>query len=87
MSIAENNLIRFIGITKKKGSSNGGNLLAKFFVKSMKGGAVCSSTIVVDVEQANLDASYPLEQIIEGCGKIAVKMFETKLQLEGIQQI
>ena len=82
MNIAENNLIRFINITKKKDG-----LFANFRVKGVKGGATFSSSISVDIGQANVDATDSLETIIEECGKIAARMSETKLQFEGITQV
>lgn len=79
MNMAENHLVRFISITKKKDG-----LFANFRVKGMKGGATYSSSISVDIGQANVDAGDPLEKIIAECGRIAVKMSETKLQFEGL---
>lgn len=79
MNIAENNLVRFISIAKKKDG-----MFANFRVKGMKGGATFSSSISVDISQANVDAGDPLEKIIAECGRIAVRMSETKLQFEGI---
>jgi hypothetical protein len=82
MDIAENNLVRFISITKKKDG-----MFANFRVKGMKGGATFSSSISVDINQTKVDASEPLEKIIAECGRIAVKMSETKLQFEGIANV
>jgi len=82
MNIAENNLVRFISIAKKKDG-----LFANFRVKGMKGGATFSSSISVDMNQANVTAADPLEKIIEECSKIAVRMSETKLQFEGLVHV
>lgn len=82
MSIADNNLVRFISITKRKDG-----LFANFRVKGMKGGAVFSSSISVDISQAEVDAGDSLEKIIEACAKIAVRLSETKLQFEGLVRI
>lgn len=82
MNLAENHLVRFISIAKKKDG-----LFANFRVKGMKGGATISSSISVDINQANVDAGDPLEKIIEECGRIAVKMSETKLQFEGLLNV
>ncbi len=79
MNIAENNLVRFISITKKKDG-----MFANFRVKGIKGGATFSSSISVDMNQANVDASHSLEKIIAECARIAVRMSETKLQFEGL---
>lgn len=82
MNIAENYLVRFISVTKTK---NG--LFANFRVKAMKGGATMSSSISVDVNQAQVCAADPLEKIIDECGKIAIRMAEIKLQFEGLIQV
>ncbi|MFI0435822.1 MAG: hypothetical protein ACH350_08900 [Parachlamydiaceae bacterium] len=82
MNIAENNLVRFISITKKKDG-----LFANFRVKGVKGGATFSSSISVDMNQANVNASDTLEKIIEECSAIAVRMSETKLQFEGLLHV
>lgn len=82
MDLTENNLVRFISVTKKKDG-----IFANFRVKGMKGGATYSSTISVDVAQAEVDASFPLEKIIAACARIAVRMSETKLQFEGLSAI
>gem|GEM_PF-6638520 len=79
MDIAENHIVRFISITKKKGV-----LYANFRVKGVKGGATYSSSISVDISQAEVTAADPLEKIIDECGRIAERMFETKLQFEGL---
>lgn len=82
MNIAENHLVRFISITKKKEG-----LFANFRVKGMKDGATYNSSISVALDQAEVDASDTLEKIIEKCGKIAVRMSETKLQFEGLVHV
>jgi hypothetical protein len=78
MDIAENNLVKFISITKKKEG-----VFANFKVKGVKGGATFSSSICVDISQANMDLTYPLEKIIEESARIAVREFEkSKLKFE-----
>lgn len=79
--IAQNNLVRFISIAKKKDG-----LFANFKVRGIKGGATLTSTISVDLNQANVHPGDNLEHIIEACGRIAVRMCETKLQFEGLSQ-
>lgn len=79
MDIAENNVVRFKSITKKKDG-----LFANFVVKGMKGGASFSSSISVDIGQANVDATDSLEEIIAQSAKIAVRIFEAKIQFEGL---
>lgn len=82
MNIAENNLVRFISISKKKDG-----MFANYRVKGMKGGAVFSSSISVDIGQANVSAGDPLEKIIDECGRIAARLSETKLQFEGLLHV
>ena len=82
MNIAENNLIRFISITKKKDG-----MFANFRVKGTKGGVTFSFSIQVDIGQANTDASQPLEKIIDECGRIAARIVELKLQFEGLASV
>lgn len=82
MNIAENYLVRFMSITKKKEG-----LFANFRVKGVKGGATFSSSISVDISQAEVDAGDPLEKIIKECARIAVRMFETKVQFEGLVSV
>lgn len=83
-NIAENNLIRFINITKKKDG-----LFANFKVKGIKGGVTFSSSICVDIASVELDLSEDnLEKIIELCSRSAVKEFKkADLQFEGIQAV
>lgn len=83
-NIVENNLIRFINITKKKDG-----LFANFRVKGIKGGAAFSSSISVDTAAVNIDLSEDnLEKIIEECAKVGVKEFKkAEFQFEGIASI
>ena len=79
-NIAENNLIRFINITKKKDG-----LFANFKVKGLRGGTSFSASISVDISAAEVDLSDPLEKIIEHCAKIAVKEFKkADIEFEGM---
>ena len=79
-NLAENNLIRFINLTKKKDG-----IFANFKAKGIKGGACFSASIAVDISAAEVDPADPLEKIIEECARIAVKEFKTSdLQFEGI---
>ncbi len=80
-NIAENHIVRFVGITKKKDG-----MFAKFRVKGMKGGAEYSASISVDLNAADVDATDSLEKIIEECAPIAVREIKkSELQFEGIQ--
>jgi len=79
-NIAENNLIRFINITKKKDG-----IFANFKAKGIKGGTVFAASIAVDIASAEVDPSDPLEKIIGECARIAVRDFKkSELQFEGI---
>ena len=79
-NIAENNLIRFINITKKKDG-----MFANFKAKGIKGGTVFSASISVDLAAAEVDHGDPLEKIIEHCAKIAVREIKkTEFQFEGM---
>lgn len=79
-NIVENNLIRFINITKKKDG-----LFANFKVKGLKGGTSFSASISVDLSAAEVDPTDPLEKIIEFCARMAVKEFKkSEMQFEGM---
>ncbi|MBA3815005.1 MAG: hypothetical protein H0X29_00480 [Parachlamydiaceae bacterium] len=83
-NIAENNMIRFINITKKKDG-----IFANFKVKGIKGGTSFSSSISVDLSSVELDISSDnLEKIIEACAREAVKEYKkAEFQFEGLQAI
>lgn len=82
-NIADNQIIRFISITKKKEG-----LFANFRVKGIKGGAQFSASIAVDIAATELDASEPLEKIIEHSAVIAVKEFQkSEMQFEGMAAV
>ena len=82
-NLAENNLIRFISIAKKKGG-----MFANFRVKGIRGGTVFSASISVDVAQAEVDLSDPMEKIIELCADIANKEFnKAEVQFEGMAAV
>lgn len=79
-NLAENNLIRFINITKKK---NG--IFANYKAKGVKGGSSFTASISVDISAAEVDPADTLEKIVEECAHIAVREFKTsELQFEGI---
>lgn len=82
-NIAENNLIRFINITKKKDGT-----FANYKAKGIKGGTSFSASISIDISAAGVDLTDPLEKIIEKCAKSAEKDFKSaQLQFEGITSI
>lgn len=79
-NIAENNLIRFINVTKRKEG-----IFANFKAKGTKNGSTFSASISVDLSAAEVDPGDPLEKIIEECARIAVRNFKTsELQFEGL---
>lgn len=82
MDLAENHVVRFISITKKKEG-----MFANFRVKGIKGGATFTSSISVDMNQTNVGAGDSLEKIIAECGRIAARMSETKLHFEGLAHV
>lgn len=82
-NLAENNLIRFINITKKKDG-----MFANFKVKGIRGGATLKASIAVDLSAVEVDAGDPLEKIIEESARMAVKEFKrADFQFEGIASI
>jgi hypothetical protein len=82
-NIADNQLIRFISITKKKEG-----MFANFRVKGIKGGAQYSASISVDLSATELTAADPLEMLIQHSADIAVKEFKkSDMQFEGVQSV
>lgn len=82
-NLAENNLIRFMSVTKKKEG-----LFVNFKVNGVRAGVIFSSSISVDTAAAEVDMSDPLEKIIETCAYIAVKEIKkADFQFEGIMPI
>lgn len=82
-NLVDNNLIRFVSITKKKDG-----LFANFKAKGLKGGTSYSASISVDIASAEVDAADSLEKIIEDCARIAAKEYKkSELQFEGLQTI
>ncbi len=79
-NIAENNLIRFINISKKKEG-----MFANFKVKGIRGGTSFSASLCVDISAAEVDAGDSLEKIIEECARMAAKEFKkSELEFEGL---
>jgi hypothetical protein len=70
-NIAENNVIRFVNITKKKDG-----LFANFKVRGIRAGTLFSASISVDISAAELNATDPLEKIIEQCARVGIKEFK-----------
>lgn len=82
-NIAENNLVRFISLSKKKTG-----IFANFRVKGIKGGTTFSSSISIDIAAAEVSAADSMEKIIEEAARIAVREFEkSKLEFEGLSAV
>lgn len=82
-NLAENNLVRFVNITKKKDG-----IFANFKVQGVRGGMIFSATISVDLAAAEVDLTFPMEEIIDICAKIALKEFQkSELQFEGLAAV
>ncbi len=81
--LAENNLIRFRNISKKKEA-----IYANFKVKGLRAGVNFSATISVDIAAAEVHAGDVLEKIIEECARIGLKEFQkAEFQFEGISSL
>ena len=81
--LAENNLIRFINLVRKKDG-----IFANFKAKGVRGGTVFTASISVDIAAAEVDPQDALEKIIEQCAKMAVDEFKrSDLQFEGVAAI
>ncbi|MGR3973857.1 MAG: hypothetical protein QRY72_04760 [Candidatus Rhabdochlamydia sp.] len=81
--LAENNLIRFKNISKKKET-----MYANFIVKGIRRGVNFSASISVDLSAAELVATDPLEKIIEECARIGVSEFKkAEFEFEGLASI
>ena len=84
-NLAENNLVRFMGIVKKKDG-----LYSKFKITGIKGGTTVTANVSVNISAAEVDAGDSLEKIIETCARVAVQdcdLTKNKLQFEGLQAI
>ncbi|MFA6915374.1 MAG: hypothetical protein WC222_03180 [Parachlamydiales bacterium] len=80
-NLAENNLIRFISVSKKKEG-----LFVNFRVSGIREGTTFSASISVDTSSAEVDLGDPLEIIVEACAKLAVKQIQrAEFQFEGMQ--
>ena len=81
--LAENNVIRFTNITRKKEL-----LFANFRVKGLKNGVVFSASISVDINALELHPGDSLERIVEECAKHGLKEFKkAEFQFEGVQAV
>jgi hypothetical protein len=78
--LAENNLIRFKNISKKKET-----MYANFKVKGLRRGVTFSASISVDLSAAELHPGDVLEKIIEECARIGVAEFKkAEFEFEGL---
>ncbi|SCA63062.1 Uncharacterized protein SCG7109_AH_00290 [Chlamydiales bacterium SCGC AG-110-M15] len=78
--LSQNFVVRFINITRKKEG-----IFANFKVKGVRGGAAVTARIAVDIIEAEVDPTDPLEKIIEECARIAVKeLKKSEFQFEGM---
>ncbi|MBS0648405.1 MAG: hypothetical protein JSS10_04170 [Verrucomicrobia bacterium] len=81
--LAENNLIRFKNISKKKET-----MTANFKVKGLRNGVNFSASISVDLSAAELHPGDVLEKIIEECARLGVNEFKkAEFQFEGLTSI
>jgi translation elongation factor P/translation initiation factor 5A len=82
-NIADNNLIRFINISKKKEG-----MFANFKAKGLRNGTVYSASFSVDLSAAEVDPGDSLEKIIEECARLAVSEIKrSEFQFEGLASI
>lgn len=82
-NLAENNLVRFKNISKKKEG-----MFVNFTVKGVRGGTSFTASIAVDIDAAELDPGDPLEKIIEECARIGVEEFQKcEFQFEGLSMV
>lgn len=81
--LAENNLIRFKNISRKKEA-----IFANFKVKGLRAGVNFTASISVDISAAEVHSGDVLEKIIEECARIGVAEFKkAEFQFEGLEQI
>jgi hypothetical protein len=81
--LAENNLIRFKNISKKKET-----MIANFKVKGLRNGVNFTASISVDLSAAELHPGDVLEKIIEECARLGVNEFKkADFQFEGLTSI
>lgn len=81
--LAENNLIRFKNISKKKET-----MMANFKVKGIRGGVNFTASISVDLSAAELHPGDVLEKIIEECARLGVSEFKkADFQFEGLVSV
>lgn len=78
--LSQNFVVRFINITRKKEG-----IFANFVVKGVRGGTAVTARISVDILEAEVDPTDPLEKIIEESARIAVReLKKSEFQFEGM---
>ncbi len=81
--LAENNLIRFTNVTKKKDA-----IFANFKIKGLRNGVVFSASISVDITALELSPGDTLEKIVEECARHGLKEFKkADFQFQGLSAI
>jgi hypothetical protein len=81
--LAENNLIRFKNISRKKDT-----MTANFKVNGLRKGVRFAASISVDLAAAELHPGDVLEKIIEECARMGVSEFKkADFQFEGLTSI
>ncbi len=84
MNIAENNVIRFKSIVKKKDG-----IFANFKVKALHNGVIVSASISVDITALDLDPNQDtVEKIVEECAKLGLQeLKKADFQFEGMSNL
>lgn len=81
--LAQNNLILFKNITRKKDS-----IYANFKVNGVRAGVSFSAAIAVDIAAAEVHAGDVLEKIVEECARIGISEFKkAEFQFEGVSNL
>jgi len=81
--LAENNLIKFKNITKKKET-----IYANFKVKGLRRGVEFSASISVDISAAEMHPGETVENIVQHCAQIGIKEFKNAdFEFEGISAL
>jgi len=81
--LAENNLVRFKNISRKKEA-----IYANFRVTGVRAGVNFNASICVDISAAEVHPGDVLEKIIEECARIGVAEFKkAEFQFEGLSAL
>jgi len=83
MDIADNNVIKFKSLSKKK---NG--LFANFKVNGIKNGVTISASLAIDLSAVDVDFTDPIEKIIADSAELAMRELQgSQFHFEGLQLI